>query len=76
LIEATLTRDDSTSGEQVKNSSAPVRICDSMSVSPPSWLLGNIAISSRPPDSALILSAALCIATVTGWLACTWLPYL
>src|SRR3954454_15953563 len=34
--------------ETEKNSSAPLRTCDSMSVSPPSWLLGNTLRANRP----------------------------
>src|SRR5450432_3950812 len=55
-----------------KKSIAPERTCDSMSVSPPSWLLGNTWMSTRPLVSALIFSAAsltrIVLGCVTGML--------
>jgi hypothetical protein len=47
-----------------------------MSVSPPSWLLGKIWISSRPFDSSLIFAAASVIRMVIGWVSGELLAYL
>jgi len=76
LIETGGTRVDRIGPERVKNSSAPERSCDSESVSEPSWLLGNTWISSRPPELALMRSAASFRRTESGCVAGTSLPIL
>ena len=50
----------------MKNSTAPLRSWLSTSVSLPSWLFGKSWISSRPPVSALMRSAASCMRTFSG----------
>src|SRR3954470_5936403 len=62
--------------ETEKNSSAPLRTCDSISVSPPSWLLGNTLRANRPSLSFRILSAASSARAESGWVAGTLVPYL
>ena len=53
--------------DNMKKSIAPERTCDNMSVSPPSWLLGNSWMSTRPLDSARIASAASFMRMLVGW---------
>src|SRR4029450_2971941 len=62
--------------ETEKNSSAPLRTCDSMSVSPPGWLLGNTLRANRPSLSFRILSAASSARAESGCVAGTLVPYL
>src|SRR3954464_3736998 len=62
--------------ETEKNSSAPLRTCDSISVSPPSWLLGNTLRANRPSLSFRILSAASSARAESGCVAGTLVPYL
>ena len=50
LMEASGTKVERMRPDRLNIWIAPVRNCDSMSVSPPSWLLGNTWISTRPPD--------------------------
>ena len=65
-----------TSAEGVKNSMPPERTCASMSVSPPSWLLGKILISTRPLVSLAMRSAASCARMFSGCVSGRLLPYL
>lgn len=58
LMAATGTSVAMTSDDGVKKVSAPLRTCESMSVSPPSWLAGKISISTLPSVSVLMRSAA------------------
>jgi len=44
----------------------PARTCDSISGSPPSWLLGNTVTLSRPEDCAPIACAASVNRIVNG----------
>src|ERR1700675_3673700 len=76
LIEATGTRVARMRPEGVKKSIAPERTWLSMSVSPPSWLLGKIWISRRPFDSSLIFATASVIRMVIGWVSGELLAYL
>ena len=58
LMEASGTKVDRMRPDRLNIWIAPVRNCDSMSVSPPSWLLGKIWMSTRPPDCARMRSTA------------------
>src|ERR1017187_8421374 len=49
------------------NSMPPARTCDSISGSPPSWLLGKTVTFSRPDDCTPIACAASVSRTVRGW---------
>ncbi len=53
----------------LKNSIPPDRTWASRSLSPPSWLLGKTAMSTRPSLSRLIRSVASRARTCSGWLA-------
>src|SRR5215813_5745339 len=75
LIEAIGTKVARISPERLNISIAPARNCESMAVSPPSWLFGKIWISMRPFDSSRILSTALANCTLTGWATTTLLAY-
>ena len=59
-----------------KMSMAPERTCDSMSVSPPSWLLGKIWISTLPPLSFFTASAASRTRMLEGWVVGMLLAHL
>ena len=59
----------------VKMSSAPDRTWLSMSVLPPSWLLGKIWMSTRPLVAARIASHASEARLLIGWAAGRSLPY-
>lgn len=76
LIEATGTRVERIRPERVKNSSAPERSWLSMSVSEPSWLLGNTWISTLPPVFSLIRVAASVVRMVSGCVTGELLAYL
>ena len=76
LIEALGTSVDRISGDSVKNSTPPERTWLSMSVSAPSWLLGNIWMATRPPVSSRILSTASCARTFIGCASGRLLAYL
>ena len=67
LIEAAGTTVARIRPESVKKSMEPSRSCESMAVSPPSWLLGKTSISTAPLLSALMRSAALVVKMVSGW---------
>src|SRR5882757_8804575 len=54
----------------------PARTCDSISGSPPSWLLGNTVTSSRPDDCAPIALAASVRRIVSGWVSGVLTPSL
>src|SRR6202790_1501390 len=58
------------------NSMPPARTCDSISGSPPSWLLGNTVTLSRPDDCAPIARAASINRTVRGWVSGVLTPSL
>src|ERR1700676_1127139 len=58
------------------NSMPPARTCDSISGSPPSWLLGNTVTLSRPDDCAPIARAASVNRTVRGWVSGVLTPSL
>ena len=59
----------------LKMSIPPLRTCASMSVSPPSWLLGNTRNSMRPRLSVAMRAATSCARTFSGWLTGRLLPY-
>src|SRR5450631_2942700 len=58
------------------NSMPPARSCDSISGSPPSWLLGKTVIFSRPDDCAPIARAASVNRAVSGWVSGVLTPSL
>src|SRR5450631_3200888 len=58
------------------NSMPPARTCDSISGSPPSWLLENTVTFSRPDDCAPITRAASFNRTVRGWVSGVLTPSL
>src|ERR1700730_16604829 len=58
------------------NSIPPARSCDSISGSPPSWLLGKTVTLSRPDDCAPIARAASVNRIVRGWLSGVLTPSL
>src|SRR5665647_901094 len=58
------------------NSIPPARTCDSISGSPPSWLLGKTVTFSRPDDRAPITRAASVSRTVSGWVSGVLTPSL
>src|SRR3979490_2656578 len=58
------------------NSMPPARSCDSISGSPPSWLLGKTVTFSRPDDCAPIARAASVNRTVRGWVSGVLTPSL
>src|ERR1700738_931990 len=62
--------------ESEKHSNAPERSWENMSLSPPSWLLGNSCKSNLPLVSCLIASAALRACTLSGWVSGTLVPHL
>ncbi len=57
LIDAFGTRVERISGDIVKNSTLPERSWLNVSVSEPSWLVGKILRSNRPPVSVRSASA-------------------
>src|SRR6266436_3782926 len=75
LIDATGTSVERMSPESVKKSIAPERSWLSMSVSEPSWLLGNTWISTRPLVSALMRSIASTARMVSGCVTGELLAY-
>ena len=65
------------SGLGAANSSIPpARTCDSISGSPPSWLLANTVTFSRPDDCAPIALAASVRRIVSGWVSGVLTPSL
>src|ERR1700693_6243097 len=58
------------------NSMPPARSCDSISGSPPSWLLGKTVTFNRPDDCAPIARAASINRTVRGWVSGVLTPSL
>src|ERR1700687_3218904 len=58
------------------NSIPPARTCDSISGSPPSWLLEKTVTFSRPDDWAPIARAASVSRTVRGWVSGVLTPSL
>ncbi len=58
LMAAAGTSVERISGDSEKNSVAPLRSCESVSVSLPSWLEGKMLIFMRPPDASRMPSAA------------------
>src|SRR6202035_522803 len=70
------TRVDSVMLGAASNSIPPARTCESISGSPPSWLLGNTVTFSRPDDCAPMARAASVNRTVRGWLSGVLTPSL
>src|SRR6202035_1704987 len=70
------TRVDSVMLGAASNSMPPARTCDSISGSPPSWLLGNTVTFSRPDDCAPMARAASVNRTVRGWVSGVLTPSL
>jgi hypothetical protein len=68
LMAATGTRVDRIRPERLNISTAPDRSWLSVSVSEPSWLLGNTLISTRPEVASFTRAAAAVERTCTGWL--------
>src|SRR5580698_8701370 len=58
------------------SSMPPARSCDSISGSPPSWLLGKTVTLSRPDDCSPIACAASISRTVRGWVSGVLTPSL
>src|SRR5260370_360962 len=58
------------------NSMPPTRSCDSISGSPPSWLLGKTVTFNRPDDCAPIARAASINRSVSGWVSGVLTPSL
>ena len=58
------------------SSMPPERTCDSISGSPPSWLLENTVTLSRPDDCAPIALAASVRRIVSGWVSGVLTPSL
>src|ERR1700692_343221 len=58
------------------NSIPPARTCDSISGSPPSWLLGKTVTFSRPDDCTPIARAASVSRIVRGWVSGVLTPSL
>src|SRR5580692_724907 len=58
------------------NSMPPARSCDSISGSPPSWLLGKTVTFNRPDDCAPMAWAASVNRTVRGWVSGVLTPSL
>src|ERR1700722_8304837 len=58
------------------NSMPPARTCDSISGSPPSWLLEKTVTLSRPDDCAPIAIAASINRSVRGWVSGVLTPSL
>src|ERR1700721_4327512 len=58
------------------NSIPPARTCDSISGSPPSWLLGKTVTFNRPDDCAPMAWAASVNRTVRGWVSGVLTPSL
>src|SRR5258706_16065516 len=58
------------------NSIPPARSCDSISGSPPSWLLAKTVTFNRPDDCAPIACAASVNRTVRGWVSGVLTPSL
>src|SRR6266581_3294745 len=58
------------------NSIPPARSCDSISGSPPSWLLGKTVTFNRPDDCAPIACAASINRSVRGWVSGVLTPSL
>src|ERR1700716_61713 len=54
----------------------PARSCDSISGSPPSWLLGKTVTFNRPDDCSPIARAASTNRTVRGWVSGVLTPSL
>src|SRR6202171_6654860 len=66
--------DSGTSVDRVRlgaasNSMPPARSCDSISGSPPSWLLGKTVTFNRPDDCPPIACAASISRSVRGWVS-------
>ena len=70
------TRIDSVRLGAASSSMPPARTCDSISGSPPSWLLGKTVTFSRPRDCAPIARAASISRTVRGWVSGVLTPSL
>src|SRR5258708_10344076 len=58
------------------NSIPPARSCDSISGSPPSWLLAKTVTFNRPDDCAPIACAASINRSVRGWVSGVLTPSL
>ena len=70
------TRIDSVRLGAANSSIPPARTCDSISGSPPSWLLENTVTLSRPDDCAPIALAASVSLIVSGWVSGVLTPSL
>ncbi len=70
------TRIDSVRLGAAISSMPPARTCDSISGSPPSWLLGKTVRFSRPPDCDPIALAASTSRIVRGWVSGVLTPSL
>src|ERR1700761_55908 len=70
------TRIDSVRLGAAISSIPPERTCDSISGSPPSWLLENTVMLSRPPDCVAVALAASTSLIVRGWLSGVLTPNL
>src|SRR5258705_9756542 len=70
------TRIDSVRLGTASSSMPPERTCDSISGSPPSWLLENTVTLSRPDDCAPIALAASVRRIVSGWVSGVLTPSL
>src|SRR3954463_8871917 len=70
------TRIDSVIEGAANSSIPPARSCDSISGSPPSWLLANTVTLSRPEDCSPIARAASVRRTVSGWVSGVLTPSL
>ena len=76
LIAVTGRMEESTWPAGWQNSMAPLRACDRMSLSPPSWLSGKTLSSMRPPVSRAIRSPTSISRVLNGWAEGVLVPIL